>query len=133
MLDERLGCYRVMISILMISGVILIARPNILFPVDQADTKNGTNVENDAFSDHSCVVNRTSNDYQKHSSVPYGYIAAIFVPIFSAIVSIWTRQCRQARVDASVLMFWFARVFDFASSLFRPLSKILHKKTNLFK
>ena len=106
MLDERLGCYRVMISILMISGVILIARPNILFPVDQ-DTKNDTSIENDSFSDHYCVVNRT-NEHQKHSSVPYGYIAAIFVPIFSAIVSIWTRQCRQARVDASVLMFWFA-------------------------
>ena len=107
MLDERLGCYRVMISILMISGVILIARPNILFPEADQDTKNDTNIENDSFSDHYCVVNRT-NEYQKHSSVPYGYIAAIFVPIFSAIVSIWTRQCRQARVDASVLMFWFA-------------------------
>lgn len=35
-----------------------------------------------------------------------GYFAAIMVPILSAVVSIWTRQCRQ--VNASILMFWFA-------------------------
>jgi len=34
-----------------------------------------------------------------------GYITCCMVPIFSAIVSIWTRQC--AKAPATVLMFWF--------------------------
>ena len=34
-----------------------------------------------------------------------GYIAAWMVPVLSAFVSIWTRQCRN--VNAQLLMFWF--------------------------
>ena len=33
-----------------------------------------------------------------------GYICCIMVPIFSAMVSIWTRQCK--KVEATVVMFW---------------------------
>jgi drug/metabolite transporter (DMT)-like permease len=95
MLQERLGCYRVLISLFMLSGVLLITRPPVFFPPDsshdQGNTTNATNTNFDPYSDHSRTL---------------GYVAAACVPILSAIVSIWTRQCR--KVTASVLMFWFA-------------------------
>lgn len=82
MLEESFGLYRAFISLLMVTGVLLITRPPVLFPVDSE--------QKDKEEDGNLV----------------GYMAAICVPILSAVVSIWTRQCRN--VTASVLMFWFA-------------------------
>ena len=97
MLDERFGLYRVLISAFMLCGVVLITRPPFLFPDDPPVPANGTFASN-------ATSHTPDIEIDPHQTL--GYIAAIFVPILSAIVSIWTRQCRQ--VTASVLMFWFA-------------------------
>ena len=95
MLKERLGAYRVLISALMIGGVLLITRPPFIFPPDFVPSHhdgNGTQQhqgqgdESEAFS-------------------TMGYMCAIAVPLFSAIVSIMCRQLKEVR--PSVLMLWF--------------------------
>lgn len=82
MLKEPLKLYRFMIIALMLTGVALITRPSWMgFPKDQ--------------------------DYGKvDKNITLGYLCAMAVPICSAIVSIWTRQCR--KVQTSIVMFWFA-------------------------
>ena len=47
-----------------------------------------------------------SEDFQKSkdNNQVLGYLACCMVPIMSAVVSIWTRQCK--KVQASVVMFW---------------------------
>lgn len=80
MLGEALRGYRSLIIIFMLAGVSLITRPSWMgFPQDGKDKNESSNV--------------------------LGYVSAILVPVLSALVSIWTRQCR--KVTASILMFWF--------------------------
>ena len=82
MLKEPLKLYRMLIITFMMTGVILITRPG-FFGFEQDPIKHHAN---------------------KLRLV--GYCAAVSVPVLSAIVSIWTRQCR--KVDPFVVMFWFA-------------------------
>ena len=79
MLKEPLKGYRIMIIIFMMTGVALITRP---------------------------VFLGFSEDFQKSkdNNQVLGYLACCMVPIMSAVVSIWTRQCK--KVQASVVMFW---------------------------
>lgn len=83
-LGEPLKGYRLLIIVFMLTGVTLITRPSWMgFPGDAN--------ENIGSADHSRTL---------------GYICAILVPTLSAIVSIWTRQCR--KVQVTIVMFWFA-------------------------
>ena len=106
MLGERFGCYRLLISIFMITGVILITRPGAFFPPDDSKsypTNMSINYSNGSgpFVDSKCVWGESS----MITNSTLGYVAGVFVPILSAIVSIWTRQCKN--IDATILMFWF--------------------------
>ena len=98
MLRERMGLYRIMISLLMLSGVVLITRPPFLFKPDVIPChhhhKNGTHED----YHHEC-----KDEPVGFSAV--GYLCAISVPFLSAVVSILTRQLKH--VPASVLMLWF--------------------------
>lgn len=82
-LGEPLKAYRILIIVFMLTGVTLITRPSWMgFP-----------------KDHEKIESTDEN-------VTLGYICAILVPTLSAIVSIWTRQCR--KVQVTIVMFWFA-------------------------
>ena len=110
MLRERFGGYRVFISAIMITGVLLITRPPALFPEDPyTPSPNTTQPNPDPYSNNQCRTHE--NVGSNNSSI--GYIAAIFVPILSAVVSIWNRICQSSNRNAKktpipVLMFWFA-------------------------
>ena len=72
-----------MVMTLLLTGVVIITRPSILGFTPDEDKKVGTETE----------------------TTSLGYVAAWLVPVLSAFVSIWTRQCRN--VNAQLLMFWF--------------------------
>ncbi len=71
-----------LISLLMLSGVVLITRPPFLF-----HSTYGQHDVSQVFS-------------------PIGYVCAVLVPLLSAIISILTRQLKD--IHASIVMFWFA-------------------------
>ena len=82
-LREPLKLFRMMVMTLLLTGVVIITRPSILGFTPDEDKKVGTETE----------------------TTSLGYVAAWLVPVLSAFVSIWTRQCRN--VNAQLLMFWF--------------------------
>ena len=84
MLGERMGLYRVMISLLMLAGVCLITRPPFIFGPDHP--RGGHHGLEDSFN-------------------VLGYVLAFMVPVMSAVVSIVTRQLKH--IHPSVLMLWF--------------------------
>jgi drug/metabolite transporter (DMT)-like permease len=96
MLKERFGFYRAMISTFMVTGTMMIVRPEFIFPSDKYHIDNSTN--------NNSTNNTDYNDDTKDTPI-IGYIAAISVPILSGIVSILTRQLK--KVDLSVQLFWF--------------------------
>ena len=105
MLKEPLKGYRIMIIIFMMTGVALITRPVFLgFPEDLQK-----------YADNNQVL---------------GYLACCMVPIMSAVVSIWTRQCK--KVQASVVMFWVIKVLMKKREKFKvwPLIKNPHFLSN---
>ncbi len=71
-----------LISLLMLSGVLLITRPPFLF-----HSASGQHDDSNLFS-------------------PIGYMCAVLVPLLSAIISILTRQLKD--IHASIVLFWFA-------------------------
>lgn len=82
MLGEKFGLFRLMLSVMMMAGVVLITRPPFLFP-EGADDKL---VGGDGIS-------------------WIAYFVAFCVPCLSAIVSILTRQLKS--LPPTVLMLWF--------------------------
>ena len=87
MLGERMGLYRVFISLLMLAGVCLITRPPFIFGPDAKPSGgHGNNDLDDSFN-------------------VLGYALAFMVPVMSAVVSIVTRQLKH--IHPSVLMLWF--------------------------
>ena len=88
MLGERMGLYRVFISVLMLAGVCLITRPPFIFGPDSAPSPSSGHSNGDEYS---------------FSMV--GYVLALMVPVMSALVSIVTRQLKH--IHPSVLMLWF--------------------------
>ncbi len=93
MLSERVGCYRLLISALMLAGVALITRPPFIFPEDKIHVNS---------TDHG---NSTDHHRADEGFNVAGYLCAVAVPLLSAVVSILTRQLKE--VSPSVLMFWF--------------------------
>ena len=91
----------------MITGVIFITRPGAFFPPDDSKsypTNMTINVNGSGpFVDSKCVWGESS----MVTNSTLGYVAGVFVPILSAIVSIWTRQLQCKNVDPTILMFWF--------------------------
>ena len=87
MLGERMGLYRVFISVLMLAGVCLITRPPFIFGPDSAPSGH------------------TGSDGGENSFSVVGYVLALMVPVMSALVSIVTRQLKH--IHPSVLMLWF--------------------------
>lgn len=85
MLGERMGLYRVFISILMLAGVCLISRPPFIFGPDATPSGGHDDLDN--------------------SFNVLGYALAFMVPVMSAVVSIVTRQLKH--IHPSVLMLWF--------------------------
>ena len=131
MLRERFGGYRVFISAIMITGVLLITRPPALFPEDPY-TPSPNTTQIDPFSNNQCKTHETIGS--NNSSI--GYIAAIFVPILSAVVSIWNRLCQNSnsqtqKTPIPVLMFWFAVGTVVVAVIGEFLQKIVHKQLNL--
>ena len=68
---------------LLLTGVVVITRPSFFGFTPDKDMSEGSLT----------------------ATTTMGYIAAWLVPVLSAFVSIWTRQCRN--VNAQLLMFWF--------------------------
>lgn len=120
MLKEPCGLYRTLISMLMISGVIMITRPPVIFGPDPSPAKHhhGPNVTLMAPLDG----NRTLHDHSGEVSTLVGYCCAIGVPLLSAVISIITRQCKH--VPVHLLMFWFglggAVVSGIGVAVFKP-------------
>ena len=81
----------------MIFGVVLITRPPFIFGRIDSNTNNSTSNGTTPIPD----IDGISPELQ----VTMGYVCAIAVPLFSAIISILTRQCKH--VPAYQLMFWF--------------------------
>ena len=92
MLGERMGLYRVFISLLMLAGVCLITRPPFIFGPDA--TPSG------GHHDHGGDGDDLGNSFNV-----VGYVLAFMVPVMSAVVSIVTRQLKH--IHPSVLMLWF--------------------------
>ena len=67
---------------LLLAGVVVITRPSFFGFTPDKDMSEGST-----------------------TTTTMGYVAAWLVPVLSAFVSIWTRQCRN--VNAQLLMFWF--------------------------
>ncbi len=88
MLKEHMGAYRIVISALMISGVLLITRPPFLFEADPVSNDGGA-----------------GDKSEDGGMVALGYACAVAVPLLSAVVSIMTRQLKDLR--PSVIMLWF--------------------------
>ena len=89
MLGERMGLYRVMISLFMLAGVALITRPPFIFGPDTVPSHGEHHGDNDLEDSFNVL----------------GYVLAFMVPVMSAVVSIVTRQLKH--VHPSVLMLWF--------------------------
>ncbi len=104
MLGERLGAYRLLISALMVSGVVLITRPPFIFSpavIPQHHHLHHHNTTADL--NGSGISDHQEAEVEHFSAV--GYLCAVAVPLLSAVVSIMTRQLRELR--PSIIMFWF--------------------------
>ena len=82
-LGENLKLFRRLVMTLLLTGVVVITRPSFFGFTPDKDMSEGSLT----------------------ATTTLGYIAAWLVPVLSAFVSIWTRQCRN--VNAQLLMFWF--------------------------
>ena len=82
-LGEYLKLFRGLVMTLLLTGVVVITRPSFFGFTPDKDMSEGSLT----------------------ATTTVGYIAAWSVPVLSAFVSIWTRQCRN--VNAQLLMFWF--------------------------
>jgi len=82
-LGEYLKLFRGLVMTLLLTGVVVITRPSFFGFTPDKDMSEGSLT----------------------ATTTMGYIAAWLVPVLSAFVSIWTRQCRN--VNAQLLMFWF--------------------------
>jgi len=98
-LRDHCGLFRTIVAVTLLSGVVILSRPPSIFPPPDNYTP----------PDHH--HNNNSNSSGHHD--PYvgvysapGLIAALAVPIFSALIVIITRQAKH--VHYSVLVFWFA-------------------------
>ena len=126
MLGERLGLYRIFITLLMAFGVLFITRPTAIFgPFVQANNTSHLTMPDEApvnydFGSH----HQTPNPHSVYAASPLllitpehhhftptqelaGYLTCIAVPFLSALISIITRQCNLAQVPVYILMFWF--------------------------
>lgn len=96
LLKDHCGIYRTLIAVILLTGVVILARPPALFPRSPPIPSNKTGSFNITSPDY-------DDDDNNYNLV--GIIAGIAVPILSAWVAIVTRQARH--VHYSVLVFWF--------------------------
>nr|ACO11508.1 Transmembrane protein 20 [Caligus rogercresseyi] len=89
MLNEHFGLFRVAVSGIIITGVILLCRPPAIFPPESLPEATAL-PENDAIVNQQTLI---------------GTCCALSVPVLSAIITILNRQCRH--VPFLVLTFWF--------------------------
>jgi len=94
LLRSHCGLYRIFIAVVLLTGVVVLCRPEALF------------------SDEDLSLNRTNNSHPNHhhhegegSTSLVGIIAGICVPLLSAWIVILTRQAKH--IHYSVLVFWF--------------------------
>lgn len=95
LLRDRCGLYRTFIAAVLLTGVVVLCRPEALFSAPFHDTTNRTN------NSHPNV----NKDLHSGGYDMVGIIAGICVPLLSAWIVILTRQAKH--IHYSVLVFWF--------------------------
>jgi len=99
-LRDHCGLYRTFIAIILLSGVVVLCRPEALFPLTPQE-KNQTRRHHHHIENNGTI----DNDPHKGDYDFSGIFAAICVPILSAWIVILTRQAKH--IHYSVLVFWF--------------------------
>jgi len=100
-LRDHCGLYRTLIALILLSGVVVLCRPEVLFPPSAEDTAHPPVHPPAHHSNHSDI----NKDAHAGKYDFTGIFAAICVPILSAWIVIITRQAKH--VHYSVLVFWF--------------------------
>lgn len=106
--DEFFGAFRIIICCLMLSGVILITRPEFMFSdimneieSDNTSKNNGTLLSTLYIPYYKLSMGNRSDSKSLDSYL----LVAFLVPILSAVVSICTRKCKN--VDICLVTFYF--------------------------
>jgi len=98
-LRDHCGFLRVLISVTLLGGVVLLSRPPSIFPPPPlSPSANASNYSN---HHHHHQPDQYMGEYDL-----VGITAAFMVPLLSAVIVIITRQAKH--VHYSVLVFWFA-------------------------
>jgi len=94
LLRDHCGIYRTLIAVVLLTGVVVLCRPEALF-FHSDEASNHTNN-----SHHDAKKSPHNGDYDM-----VGIVAGICVPLLSAWIVILTRQAKH--IHYSVLVFWF--------------------------
>lgn len=95
-LKEHCATYRTLIAAVLLGGVVILSRPPALFP--PPPSQNTTN--------SSAYSHGYAHDPYEGAYDVTGILAAVMVPILSALIVIITRQAKH--IHYSVFVFWFA-------------------------
>jgi len=97
LLRDHCGLYRTFIAIILLIGVVVLCRPEALFPPSSNHHLNSSSSSSPSSPSH--------GDPHSGSYDLVGIVAGLCVPLLSAWIVILTRQARH--VHYSVLVFWF--------------------------
>jgi len=104
--DEFFGVFRILICSLMLSGVILITRPEIIFDYHQADIESHSSHNGTLLSTlYIPYYKLSSNQTPQKKTLDSYLVVAFMVPILSAVVSICARKCKN--VDICLVTYYF--------------------------
>ena len=99
-LKERCGVFRVIIGCLLISGVVVISRPTILF----GDLKTTTNTLTDTFNTSDKNVGEDTRKHMDNTSEVVGALFAVATAVLSALVSILAKYTPTKKYFFSLLI-----------------------------
>jgi len=101
--QEHIGMFRLLLSCIYISGILLVTRPPPMF-VQNPDTWSSLHVDLAQHNIYGYPAHFLDNNLDNHLDVVGGVLAGLATVVIGSIILILNRQCKEA--SFSVVLFW---------------------------